>query len=92
MKLELMFLIAVLGVAVIHLVFRLVNYLVSLKRPVVQESRQENQREDWYVFFAPAALYGDMDNSAVPTKDASEEPDELATTCEGSCLPLEAQA
>jgi hypothetical protein len=91
MKFEVMFLVAVLGVAGIHLLFSLVNFLARFKRTSVQESCQESKREDWYVFFEKSALYGDMDNSVVTVEaDSSEDPVELATTCKGSCLPQEA--
>ncbi|MCK4838222.1 MAG: hypothetical protein KAS94_05425 [Desulfobulbaceae bacterium] len=92
MKFEVMFLVAVLGIAGIHLLFNLVNFLTRFKRARVKGSRQESKRAGWYVFFETSALYGDMDNSAVTTEAVGENPVELAPACEGSCLPLEAQA
>lgn len=59
MKLEMIFMTAVLGIAAIHLIFNLVNYLSRFKSAPVQKSCRGKVRGNWYVFFDTSVLYGD---------------------------------
>ncbi len=92
MRFEVIFLTAVLGVAVIHLLFRLVNYLAGTKRTSIPQQNKEQKGDDWYVFFDKSALYGDMENPAVETEVVNEDSVQLATSDEGHSLSHEVHA
>ena len=77
MRTEMIFLTAVFGIAGIHLLFNLVNFLAKHKGTSVQESHKEKVRDDdWYVFFKKSDLYGDIADKVVEPevagKDAGE--------------------
>lgn len=59
MKLQMLFMTAVLGIAAIHLLFNLVHYLARFKSIPVRESSNEKAHDGWYVFFDTSVLYGD---------------------------------
>lgn len=92
MKFEMIFLTAVIGIGIIHLLFSLVNFLAKPRWAGVQESRKEKVRaDDWYAFFSKSALYGDIEDSAVQPEIAIEEAFELYLVCEEkACQPQEA--
>jgi len=73
MRYEMIFLTAVLGIAAIHLISNLVNFMSKFKRPQVQESRKQKAPSDWYVFFDKAALYGDTASEVAESELASPE-------------------
>jgi hypothetical protein len=90
MKVEIIFLTAVLGLAAIHLVFSLVNFLAGSNRRSIQESDKKKERADWYVFFDKSALYGDIGNTATEPEGTSINDVESNPACEDTCQPLEA--
>lgn len=76
MSADMIFLIMVLGIAGLHLLFSLVDYLAKFGRRAVLESRQAKGRDDdWYVFFKKSALYGKGAGQVVEPAAASEDED-----------------
>ena len=91
MKFEMIFLTAVIGIGVIHLLFSLVNFLARPKWTKAQESRKEIVQDDWYAFFSKSALYGDIANSAMQPEISSADAFEFDLVCEeDTCQPQEA--
>lgn len=90
MRLEMIFLTAVLGIAGIHLLSNLVNFLVRPTRTRTRVSHKEKASDDWYVFFKKSDLYGDMANTAVEPELATEDAAEALLACEEACQPQEA--
>ncbi|MDH3390319.1 MAG: hypothetical protein OEL85_00780 [Desulfobulbaceae bacterium] len=90
MKVEIIFLTAVLGIAAIHLGFSLVNFLAGFNRRSIQESDKKKERADWYVFFDKSSLYGDIGNTAMEPEGSSINDVESNPACEDACQPLEA--
>ena len=56
---ELIFLTVVLGIAGMHLLFRLVNFLAGFKTSKGHKVVEGKEYDDWYVFFDKASLCGD---------------------------------
>ena len=86
MSYEIIFAIAVLGIAGIHLLTNLVNFLARFKRASVLAKGRQNIRSGWYVFFDTSDLYGkaqvseDIKETAVEpeqTYDETSEPQEI---------------
>ena len=90
MKSEMIFLIAVLGIAGIHLLSNLVNFLIRPLPTKNRHSHKEKEGDDWYAFFKKSDLYGDMDKTAVEPELASEDAAESILPCEDTCQPQEA--
>ena len=90
MRAEIIFLTAVLGIAAIHMVFNLVNFLAGSNRRNVQESDKKKERTDWYVFFDKSDLYGDIGNTAMEPESASIKGVEFNPASEDACQPQEA--
>ena len=76
---EMIFLTAVLGIAGIHLLFKLVKFITKHQKTGVKESSKERERQDWYVFFEKSALYGDKASTAKKPNGVSEDADSNLT-------------
>ena len=91
MKVEIIFLTAVLGIAAIHLLTNLVNFLCRFKQSHAEENHKVKMRNDWYMFFDKKDLYGDTNPVVIePVKDA-EAIVESNPACD-DCQPQEAFA
>ena len=90
MRLEIIFLTAVLGIAGIHLLSNLVNFIVRPLPRRYRLSHKEKASDDWYAFFKKSDLYGDMTNIPVEPELATEDADESILGCEDVCQPQEA--
>ncbi len=84
MKLELIFMVAVLGLAGFHLLFNLVNLLSKFKGTRAQESPKVKTRDDWYVFFKKSDLYGDLTDTVTQSEDVREDTIVYDTACNES--------
>ena len=89
MGLEIIFLGAVLGIAGIHLLSNLVNFLVKSSPARVRTGYKEAS-DDWYAFFKKSDLYGDMANTPAAPELATEDEAESMLGCEDACQPQEA--
>lgn len=72
MSYEIIFAIAVLGIAGLHLLTGLVNFLARFKRAGIPAKGRQNIRSDWYVFFDRANLYGKAQVSEGINESAGE--------------------
>jgi hypothetical protein len=90
MGLEMLFLTAVLGIAGIHLLSNLVNFLVKTLPTRDRVSHKEKASDDWYAFFKKSDLYGDMANTAIEPELVREDAAESILACEDACQPQEA--
>ena len=91
MKVEIIFLTAVLGIAAIHLLTNLVSFLSRFKQTHVKESRKGEMRDDWYMFFDKKDLYGDKNPIVTAPEKATETEVEITPACD-DCEPQEAFA
>ena len=78
---ELIFLTVVLGIAGMHLLFRLVNFLVGFNKSKGHKVVEGKEYDDWYVFFDKASLCGDTfqatsEQEAVPGDVESDSADD----------------
>ena len=88
MKVEMIFITAVLSIALIHLIFRLVNILGGLTRRGALASNKKQERSDWYVFFKPSDLYGRSADKTAEYKDVRKDVTPHSAYEEG-CQPQE---
>lgn len=84
MKPEILFMAAVVGLAGLHLLFSLVNFLSKFKETRAQESLKAKTRDDWYVFFKKSDLCGDLTDTVAQPEVVSEKTIESDTTCNES--------
>ena len=72
MKVEIIFLTAVLGITAIHLLTNIANFLSRFIRTSAQANHKTQMRNGWYVFFDKSDLYGTMDSITTKPKTAPE--------------------
>ena len=59
MRFEMIFLTAILGIAGIHLLSNLINFLVKSSPARERINHKEKASDDWYAFFKKSDFYGD---------------------------------
>lgn len=90
MSAEMIFATGVLGIAGLHILFRLVNFLSRFSWVSARESQRGKVRDDdWYVFFKKSDLYGVSVHQEVESELVSD--DDESSSCE-ECHPHEVYA
>ena len=89
MKFEMMFITAVVGIALMHLLFRLVGFLGGLTMRGSMGSKKKQERSDWYVFFKTSDLYGDSADRIVGSNDVRQDVADPSSAGEEICQPQE---